>query len=100
MPRSSGHVSRLHNASNRGSHSACRSCGKEQPTREAPVLPVRGAPSGAETEDTWARLDTIERRSPHHVGKEIAEGIDEGRIYFFDKHLSMFPVDLMYVGTH
>ena len=23
-------------------------------------------------------------------------GINEGRIKFFDKHLSMFPVDLMY----
>lgn len=26
----------------------------------------------------------------------IAKGINEGRIQFFDKHLSMFPVDLMY----
>ena len=39
----------------------------------------------------------IERRSPHQVGKEIAKGINEGRIHFFDKHLSMFPVDLVYV---
>ena len=58
----------------------------------------------------------IERRSPHQVGKDIAKGetlqagrmsshtlayagtigINEGRIKFFDKHLSMFPVDLMY----
>ena len=55
-----------------------------------------GASSGAETENRWARLDMIERRSPHQVGKEIAKGINEGRIHFFDKHLSMFPVDLMY----
>jgi len=41
----------------------------------------------------------IARRSPHQVGKEIAKGINEGRIHFFDKHLSMFPVDLMYVST-
>lgn len=41
----------------------------------------------------------IERRSPHQVGKEIAKGINEGRIQFFDKHLSMFPVDLVYVGV-
>lgn len=26
----------------------------------------------------------------------IAKGINEGRINFFDKHLSMFPVDLLY----
>ena len=58
-----------------------------------------GASSGAETENRWARLDMIERRSPHQVGKEIAKGINEGRIHFFDKHLSMFPVDLVYVGT-
>jgi acetyl-CoA hydrolase len=38
----------------------------------------------------------IERRSPHQVGKEIAKGINQGRIHFFDKHLSMFPMDLMY----
>ena len=57
-----------------------------------------GASSGAETENRWARLDMIERRSPHQVGKEIAKGINEGRIHFFDKHLSMFPVDLMYVS--
>ena len=38
----------------------------------------------------------IERRAPHQVGKEIAKGINNGNIKFFDKHLSMFPVDLMY----
>jgi len=55
-----------------------------------------GASSGAETENRWARLNMIERRSPHQVGKEIARGINTGAIKFFDKHLSMFPVDLIY----
>lgn len=55
-----------------------------------------GASSGAETENRWAGLNMIERRSPHQVGKAIAQGINEGRINFFDKHLSMFPVDLVY----
>lgn len=55
-----------------------------------------GASSGAETENRWASLDMIERRSPHQVGKAISKGINEGRIRFFDKHLSMFPVDLVY----
>ena len=55
-----------------------------------------GASSGAETENRWARLNMIERRSPHQVGKDIARGINNGNIMFFDKHLSMFPVDLMY----
>jgi acetyl-CoA hydrolase len=57
-----------------------------------------GASSGAETENRWARLDMIERRSPHQVGKEIAKGINNGQIKFFDKHLSMFPSDLVYVS--
>jgi acetyl-CoA hydrolase len=57
-----------------------------------------GASSGAETENRWASLDMIERRSPHQVGKNIAKGINDGSIKFFDKHLSMFPVDLVYVG--
>ena len=59
-----------------------------------------GASSGAETENRWAALDMIERRSPHQVGKNIAKGINNGSIKFFDKHLSMFPVDLVYVGSH
>ncbi|KAJ4418206.1 acetyl-CoA hydrolase [Neurospora sp. IMI 360204] len=55
-----------------------------------------GASAGAETENRWAGLDMIARRAPHQVGKNIAKGINEGRINFFDKHLSMFPVDLVY----
>jgi hypothetical protein len=55
-----------------------------------------GASSGAETENRWAKLNMIDRRSPHQVGKEIAKGINNGNINFFDKHLSMFPVDLVY----
>lgn len=55
-----------------------------------------GASAGAETENRWAALNMIERRAPHQVGKNIAKGINEGRIKFFDKHLSMFPVDLVY----
>lgn len=55
-----------------------------------------GASSGAETENRWADLNMIERRSPHQVGKAIAKGINNGNIKFFDKHLSMFHVDLVY----
>ncbi|KAK7424556.1 acetyl-CoA hydrolase [Neonectria magnoliae] len=55
-----------------------------------------GASSGAETENRWASLDMINRRSPHQVGKDISKGINSGRINFFDKHLSMFPTDLVY----
>src|SRR3954465_10581216 len=58
-----------------------------------------GASSGAETENRWAALNMIERRSPHQVGKQIAKGINTGEIQFFDKHLSMFPVDLVYVSA-
>src|SRR5271155_3566790 len=58
-----------------------------------------GASSGAETENRWAALNMIERRSPHQVGKAIAKGINNGNIKFFDKHLSMFPVDLVYVSS-
>ncbi len=38
----------------------------------------------------------IARRYPHQVGKDIAKGINAGRIEFADKHLSMFPQDLTY----
>lgn len=56
-----------------------------------------GASSGAETEGRWADLNMIERRSPHQVGKSIAKGLNSGQINFFDKHLSMFPQDLLNV---
>lgn len=56
-----------------------------------------GASAGAETENRWAKLNMIERRSPHQVGKEISKGLNSGNINFFDKHLSMFPSDLVYV---
>ncbi|KAJ7878987.1 hypothetical protein B0H14DRAFT_2710106 [Mycena olivaceomarginata] len=55
-----------------------------------------GASVGTEVEDRWAALDMIARRYPHQVGKEIAKGINAGRIEFADKHLSMFPQDLTY----
>eukprot|EP01027_Heterolobosea_sp_BB2_P023692 GEZU01035648.1.p1 GENE.GEZU01035648.1~~GEZU01035648.1.p1 ORF type:complete len:573 (+),score=165.24 GEZU01035648.1:125-1720(+) len=55
-----------------------------------------GASTGAETEDRWAKLDMIDRRYPHQVGKNIQKGINSGRINFADKHLSMFPQDLLY----
>ncbi|SPO05458.1 probable acetyl-CoA hydrolase [Cephalotrichum gorgonifer] len=55
-----------------------------------------GASSGADTENRWAELNMIERRSPHQVGKAISKGINNGNINFFDKHLSMFPTDLAY----
>jgi len=55
-----------------------------------------GASTGAETEDRWAKLDMIDRRYPHQVGKNIAKGINSGRIRFADKHLSLFAQDLVY----
>jgi acyl-CoA hydrolase len=37
-----------------------------------------GASSGAETENRWARLNMIEKRAPHQVGKDIARQINAG----------------------
>jgi acetyl-CoA hydrolase len=55
-----------------------------------------GASVGAETEDRWATLDMIDRRWPYQTGKNIAKGINEGRIRMGDKHLSLFAQDLAY----
>lgn len=55
-----------------------------------------GASAGTETEDRWASLDMIDRRWPYQTGKNIAAGINEGRIRMGDKHLSMFAQDLGY----
>jgi acyl-CoA hydrolase len=56
-----------------------------------------GASTGTETENRWAENNMIARRSPHQVGKPIAKGINNGSIEFFDKHLSTYPLDLVYV---
>jgi len=54
-----------------------------------------GASAGPE-ESRWAENNMIIKRAPHQVGKPIANGINDGKIQFFDKHLSMFPQDLTY----
>ena len=38
----------------------------------------------------------IDRRWPYQTGKNIAAGINEGRIRMGDKHLSLFAQDLGY----
>lgn len=55
-----------------------------------------GASVGAETEDRWATLDMIDRRWPYQTGKNIAKGINEGRIRMGDKHLGLFAQDVAY----
>ena len=55
-----------------------------------------GASVGAETEDRWATLDMIDRRWPYQTGKNIAKGINAGRIRMGDKHLGHFAQDISY----
>ena len=55
-----------------------------------------GASVGAETEDRWATLDMIDRRWPYQTGKNIAAGINAGRIRMGDKHLALFAQDAGY----
>ena len=100
MLRSSNHVNQPHNTSRKVPTALADHVEKNNLQGKLKYSLFVGASSGAETESRWARLDMIERRSPHQVGKDIARGINEGRIHFFDKHLSMFPVDLMYVSRH
>ncbi|EEB91141.1 hypothetical protein MPER_10548, partial [Moniliophthora perniciosa FA553] len=67
-----------------------------KPRDEEKIQLFVGASVGPEVEDRWARMDMIAHRYPHQVGKDIAKGINAGRIEFADKHLSMFPQDLTY----
>ncbi len=55
-----------------------------------------GASVGAETENRWATLDMIDRRWPYQTGKDIAKGINTGRIRMGDKHLGLFAQDTGY----
>ncbi|KZZ93920.1 Acetyl-CoA hydrolase/transferase [Ascosphaera apis ARSEF 7405] len=58
-----------------------------------------GASAGADTENRWAQLNMIERRSPHQVGRDISKGINNGNINFFDKHLNVPPYRQPYMIT-
>lgn len=66
--------------------------GEEQAAGHNQVSPFVDASSGADTENRWADLDMIAapggqgHRQGHH---------NEGRFKFFDKHLSVFPGDLL-----
>ncbi len=55
-----------------------------------------GASVGAECENRWAQNDMIDRRWPYQTGKDIAAGINAGRIRMGDKHLSLFAQDMGY----
>jgi acetyl-CoA hydrolase len=55
-----------------------------------------GASVGAETENRWAKNDMIDRRWPYQTGKDIAAGINAGRIRMGDKHLGLFAQDISY----
>ncbi|KIK50711.1 hypothetical protein GYMLUDRAFT_252745 [Collybiopsis luxurians FD-317 M1] len=59
-----------------------------------------GASVAPEVEDRWAALDIIARRYPHQVGKEVAKGINTGRIEFADKHLSSCDLTYGYYNLH
>jgi len=47
-------------------------------------------------ENRWAQNDMIDRRWPYQTGKDIAKGINTGKIRMGDKHLSLFAQDLAY----
>ncbi|KAK8798824.1 hypothetical protein WA158_007908 [Blastocystis sp. Blastoise] len=53
-----------------------------------------GASVGSETEDRWAKLGMEARRFPYQTGKNIAAGINTGKIEMADTHLSMFAQNL------
>ncbi|KIK49936.1 hypothetical protein GYMLUDRAFT_253420 [Collybiopsis luxurians FD-317 M1] len=59
-----------------------------------------GGSVGPEVEDRWAALDMIARRYRHQVSKEVAKGINAGRIDFRTSTCPvtsmLFPLDLTY----
>ncbi|KAJ6237941.1 acetyl-coa hydrolase [Anaeramoeba flamelloides] len=55
-----------------------------------------GASVGKETEDRWASLNMIKRRWPYQTGKNIAKGINTGKIQMGDIHLAKFAQNLAF----
>lgn len=55
-----------------------------------------GASTSPDIEVKWAELDMIARRSCAVSGKPLTKAVNTGQIEFFDRHVSMFPLELRY----
>lgn len=57
---------------------------------------VTGASTGQSLDGELALADAISFRTPYQSNKELRKGINEGRIDFFDMHLSQLPQYVAY----
>ncbi len=59
-----------------------------------------GASTGDSLDGELARADAVKWRTPYQSNKDMRKGINEGRIHFFDMHLSQVPqyVDYGFLG--
>ncbi len=57
---------------------------------------VTGASTGPSLDGALAQADAIAWRTPYQSNKDLRKGINEGRIRFFDMHLSMAPQAVRY----
>ncbi|GIQ86962.1 acetyl-CoA hydrolase/transferase [Kipferlia bialata] len=55
-----------------------------------------GASIGADFDNRWASLGMTRARFPYQTGKDINTAINKGECMMSDRHLSMFPQNLMY----
>ena len=55
------------------------------------IAVVTGASTGPSLDGALAQADAISWRTPYQSNKDLRKGINEGRIRFFDMHLSMTP---------
>lgn len=61
---------------------------------------VTGASTGPSFDGELAKADAILFRTPYQSNNDLRQGINEGRIHFFDMHLSQLPefIDFGFLG--
>ena len=52
--------------------------------------------SASAVENRWAQLNMIKRRSCAVHGRDLVKAVNTGKVAFFDRHVSMFPQELVY----
>ncbi|MFH1066951.1 MAG: succinate CoA transferase [bacterium] len=79
---------------------AQRARGEHEAGRPFKIGVVTGASTGPSLDGELAQADAISFRTPYQSNNHLREGINQGRIRFFDMHLSQVPdyIDFGFLG--
>jgi acetyl-CoA hydrolase len=75
---------------------AARARAEHAAGRSFQVGVLTGASTGPSLDGELAKADAIKFRTPYQSDKDLREGINAGKIHFFDMHLSLLPQYVRY----